>query len=68
LCCHSIFYSFVCTNCRLVQLEITEFIPTLLYFGYTALMVFTFWLVTGTIGFYAAYSFIRRIYAAIKID
>ena len=51
-----------------LQLEITEFIPTLLYFGYTALMIFTFWLLTGTIGFYAAYSFIRKIYAAIKID
>ena len=31
-------------------------------------MVFTFWLLTGTIGFYAAYFFIRKIYAAIKID
>ncbi|KAI0240056.1 Transmembrane 9 superfamily member 4 [Lamellibrachia satsuma] len=50
------------------KLEITEFTPTLLYFGYTMLMVFTFWLVTGTIGFYAAYFFIRRIYGAIKID
>ena len=50
------------------QLEITEFIPTLLYFGYTMLMVFTFWLVTGTIGFYAAYIFIKKIYSAIKID
>jgi transmembrane 9 superfamily protein 2/4 len=50
------------------QLEITEFIPTLLYFGYTMLFVFTFWLLTGTIGFYAAYFFIRKIYAAIKID
>lgn len=50
------------------QLEITEFIPTLLYFGYTGLMVLTFWLLTGTIGFYAAYFFIRKIYAAIKID
>ena len=51
-----------------LQLEITEFIPTLLYFGYTGLMVFSFWLLTGTIGFYAAYFFIRKIYAAIKID
>ena len=50
------------------QLEITEFIPTLLYFGYTSLMVFTFWILTGTIGFYAAYFFIRKIYGAIKID
>jgi transmembrane 9 superfamily protein 2/4 len=58
---YSVFYFFT-------KLEITEFIPTLLYFGYTALMVFTFWLLTGTIGFYAAYFFIRKIYAAIKID
>ncbi|CAH1105050.1 unnamed protein product [Psylliodes chrysocephalus] len=49
-------------------LEITEFIPTLLYIGYTGLMVFTFWLLTGTIGFFAAYAFVRKIYAAVKID
>ncbi len=45
-----------------------EFIPSLLYFGYTTLMVLSFWLLTGTIGFYAAYVFIRKIYAAVKID
>ncbi|KAJ9600211.1 hypothetical protein L9F63_009493 [Diploptera punctata] len=50
------------------KLEITEFIPTLLYFGYTAIMVLTFWLLTGTIGFFAAYAFVRKIYAAVKID
>jgi len=58
---YSIFYF-------MTKLEITEFIPTLLYFGYTSLMVFTFWILTGTIGFYAAYFFIRKIYGAIKID
>ncbi|XP_031838537.1 transmembrane 9 superfamily protein member 4 [Nomia melanderi] len=52
----------------MTKLEITELIPTLLYFGYTALMVLTFWLLTGTIGFFAAYAFIRKIYAAVKID
>ncbi len=51
-----------------VQLEITEFIPTLLYFGYSTVMVFTFWLLTGTIGFYAAYFFISKIYCAIKVE
>ncbi|KAL3196170.1 hypothetical protein MRX96_015576 [Rhipicephalus microplus] len=50
------------------KLEITEFIPTLLYFGYTCIMVLTFWLLTGTIGFYAAYFFLCKIYAAVKID
>ncbi|CAG9099149.1 Transmembrane 9 super member 4 [Plutella xylostella] len=58
---YSIFYFFT-------KLEITEFIPTLLYMGYTGLMVLTFWLLTGTIGFFAAYTFIRKIYAAVKID
>ncbi|XP_047987579.1 transmembrane 9 superfamily member 4 [Leguminivora glycinivorella] len=58
---YSIFYF-------LTKLEITEFIPTLLYIGYTGLMVLTFWLLTGTIGFFAAYTFIRKIYAAVKID
>lgn len=52
----------------LTKLEITEFIPILLYIGYTGLMVMTFWLLTGTIGFFAAYAFIRKIYGAVKID
>lgn len=51
-----------------LQLDIVEFIPSLLYFGYTTLMVLSFWLLTGTIGFYAAYMFVRKIYAAVKID
>ncbi|XP_063003525.1 transmembrane 9 superfamily member 4 [Elgaria multicarinata webbii] len=50
------------------KLDIVEFIPSLLYFGYTALMVLSFWLLTGSIGFYAAYMFVRKIYAAVKID
>ena len=51
-----------------IQLEIEHFIPTLLYFGYTMVMVVGFWLLTATIGFYATYFFIRRIYAAVKQD
>merc|ERR1712179_608358 len=47
------------------KLEIDEFVPTLLYFSYTVIMVVTFWLLTGTIGFYAAYTFIRKIYGAV---
>ena len=43
-------------------------IPTILYFGYTLIIVFTFWILTGTIGFFASFSFIRKIYAQVKID
>jgi transmembrane 9 superfamily protein 2/4 len=50
------------------QLEIVGFIPTLLYFSYSFLMSLAFWLLTGTVGFYAAYAFVCRIYGAVKID
>ena len=50
------------------QLEITELVPMLLYFGYTVITVFGFWLLTGTIGFYSTYFFVRKIYAAVKQD
>jgi len=58
---YSIFYFYT-------KLEIDEFVPTLVYFSYTIMMVVTFWLLTGTIGFYAAFFFIRKIYASVKID
>ncbi|KIH46423.1 endomembrane protein 70 [Ancylostoma duodenale] len=50
------------------KLDIEGFVPTVLYFSYSALMAITFWFLTGTIGFYASYAFLRRIYAAVKID
>ncbi len=50
------------------RLEITEFIPTLLYYSYTLIMVLTVWLLNATVGFYAAYKFLNKIYAAVKID
>lgn len=51
-----------------LQLEIANFISTMLYFGYTLVMVVGFWLLTGTIGFYATYFFICKIYGAVKQD
>ncbi|KAI1724718.1 endomembrane protein 70 domain-containing protein [Ditylenchus destructor] len=50
------------------KLNIIGFVPTLLYFTYSSLIALTFWILTGTIGFYAAYFFLRRIYGAVKID
>lgn len=58
---YSIFY-------YLTKLEVDDAVSTILYFGYTALMVFGFWILTGTIGFHASYWFVRKIYGSIKID
>ena len=69
-CIHSMPFEDITKRLHLffLQLEIEDFVPTLLYFGYTLIMVFSFWLLTGTVGFFATYSFVRHIYAAVKID
>lgn len=62
---HMFFYSIFYF---MTKLQITEAVPILLYFGYTGIMVVTFWLLTSTIGFFSSYFFIKKIYSAIKID
>ena len=50
------------------RLNIEGFVSTLLYFMYTGLACCTYGLATGTIGWIAAYAFIRRIYGGVKVD
>lgn len=50
------------------KLQIHQFVPSLLFFGYMLLTAFTFALLTGTIGFLASLIFVRTIYSAIKIE
>ncbi|XP_017785554.1 PREDICTED: transmembrane 9 superfamily member 2 [Nicrophorus vespilloides] len=57
-CCHY-FYS---------KLQIEGAASVFLYFGYTLIMVFLFNLLTGTIGFFACFWFIRKIYSVVKVD
>ncbi|PIO67006.1 endomembrane protein 70 [Teladorsagia circumcincta] len=50
------------------KLAITGVVSTILYFSYTAIFVFMFFLMTGTIGFLATYYFMHKIYASVKVD
>jgi len=50
------------------QLDITGFVPTLLYFTYMLVFATLFFLITGTIGFYSCHWFVWTIYSAIKVD
>lgn len=50
------------------KLDISEFIPTLIFFVYSLMMSFTVFLLCGTIGFYFSYVFVNKIYSAVKID
>eukprot|EP01025_Chloroclados_australasicus_P056743 TRINITY_DN70596_c0_g1_i1.p1 TRINITY_DN70596_c0_g1~~TRINITY_DN70596_c0_g1_i1.p1 ORF type:complete len:675 (+),score=56.16 TRINITY_DN70596_c0_g1_i1:113-2026(+) len=50
------------------KLDIDNTIAMLMYFGYMFIISIGFFCLTGTIGFYACYTFVRTIYAAVKID
>lgn len=63
------FYLFVyCVHYFMSKMSISGFVSTLLYFGYTLIMVFLFFLLTGTVGFFACFWFVRRIYSSVKVD
>lgn len=50
------------------KLQIEDAASAFLYFGYTTIMVFLFNLLTGSIGFFACFWFIRKIYSVVKVD
>jgi len=45
-----------------------QVVPAILYFSYMAIVSYSFFCLTGAIGFYACYIFVRKIYSAVKID
>lgn len=58
---YSIFYYFN-------RLEVSGFVPALVYFVYSFLMCGIYSLCVGSIGFFATLIFLRKIYGAIKVD
>ncbi|XP_053435548.1 transmembrane 9 superfamily member 2-like [Nycticebus coucang] len=50
------------------KLQITGIASTILYFGYTMIMVLIFFLFTGAVGFFSCFWFITKIYTVLKVD
>uniref|UniRef100_A0A5B6YPT0 Transmembrane 9 superfamily member n=1 Tax=Davidia involucrata TaxID=16924 RepID=A0A5B6YPT0_DAVIN len=50
------------------KLEITKPVSGVLYFGYMLIASYGFFVLTGTIGFFACFLFTRLIYSSVKID
>lgn len=50
------------------KLDITHKIAMTMYFGYMFIVSYGFFCLTGTMGFYATYWFVNKIYSSIKID
>ncbi|KAF9133703.1 hypothetical protein BGX30_012194 [Mortierella sp. GBA39] len=49
-------------------LHIKSFTSVVLYFGWTAIMSIMFFVLSGAIGFFSTFAFVRKIYGSIKID
>lgn len=50
------------------RLQITNAVSGMLFFGYMFIVSYAFFVLTGTIGFYACLWFTRLIYSSVKID
>lgn len=53
---------------NLTELEMHGLVPMLIYFGYMFIISFTFFLITGTIGYFSCFWFNYQIYSSIKVD
>ncbi|KAF9434223.1 hypothetical protein BGZ76_008362 [Entomortierella beljakovae] len=49
-------------------LQIGSFTSMVLYFGWTGIMSLMFFVLSGSIGFFSTFLFVRKIYGSIKID
>ncbi|AEO70706.1 79eed380-437c-4c27-8b7b-a8de1ccdb43b [Thermothielavioides terrestris] len=50
------------------KLSLGGFAGSVLYIGYSLLISFLFFILTGSIGFFSSWLFVRKIYSSIKID
>ncbi|KAL2256303.1 hypothetical protein VTK26DRAFT_1875 [Humicola hyalothermophila] len=50
------------------KLSLSGLTGSVLYIGYSALISFLVFILTGSIGFFASWLFVRKIYSSIKID
>ncbi|XP_065575897.1 transmembrane 9 superfamily member 2-like isoform X2 [Artemia franciscana] len=65
----TVFYLFAyCIHYYMTKLNIDPGASSFLYFGYTFIMVALFFIMTGTIGFFACFWFVRKIYSVVKVD
>eukprot|EP01120_Amphizonella_sp_Union-15-10_P014699 TRINITY_DN7228_c0_g1_i1.p1 TRINITY_DN7228_c0_g1~~TRINITY_DN7228_c0_g1_i1.p1 ORF type:complete len:662 (+),score=122.37 TRINITY_DN7228_c0_g1_i1:63-1988(+) len=50
------------------SLDISNFVSFVIYFGFSFIMCFGFFVLTGAVGFYSCYFFVRKIYGNLHVD
>ncbi|XP_063967013.1 transmembrane 9 superfamily member 2-like [Lytechinus pictus] len=64
----AIYFAIYCIHYFASKLTLHGWASTVLYFGYTAIMVILFFLFCGTMGFFACFWFVTKIYGSVKVD
>jgi len=64
----AVYFFVYCIHYFFSKLSIEGAASTILYFGYTFLLAFIFFLFTGTIGFLSTFWFVSKIYSVVKVD
>ncbi|XP_072180316.1 transmembrane 9 superfamily member 2-like [Diadema setosum] len=64
----AVYFFIYCIHYFASKLMIQGLASTILYFGYTAIMVVLFFLFCGTMGFFACFWFVTKIYSSVKVD
>eukprot|EP01121_Diplochlamys_sp_Union-15-3_P010254 TRINITY_DN2867_c0_g2_i1.p1 TRINITY_DN2867_c0_g2~~TRINITY_DN2867_c0_g2_i1.p1 ORF type:complete len:615 (-),score=63.94 TRINITY_DN2867_c0_g2_i1:9-1853(-) len=63
------FYVFLFTiHFLITRLQITHFTSVVLYLGYSFMVCFAFFVITGSIGFFSCYYFVQTIYAGVSTE
>uniref|UniRef100_A0A0N5AMH5 Transmembrane 9 superfamily member n=1 Tax=Syphacia muris TaxID=451379 RepID=A0A0N5AMH5_9BILA len=63
-----LYFFIYCVHYFTAKLTITGMIATILYFSYTSIIVFMFFLATGAVGFLSTFYFVEKIYGSIKVN
>eukprot|EP00217_Crustomastix_stigmatica_P010071 CAMPEP_0183796094 /NCGR_PEP_ID=MMETSP0803_2-20130417/8158_1 /TAXON_ID=195967 /ORGANISM="Crustomastix stigmata, Strain CCMP3273" /LENGTH=637 /DNA_ID=CAMNT_0026040699 /DNA_START=40 /DNA_END=1953 /DNA_ORIENTATION=+ len=50
------------------KLDITRTVSGVMYFGYMAIVSYAFFIITGTVGFYSCFIFVRVVFSSVKVD
>ncbi|KAK7090811.1 transmembrane 9 superfamily member 2-like [Littorina saxatilis] len=64
----AVYFFVYCIHFYFTKLEMQGSASGFLYFGYTFIIVFCFFLLTGTIGFFSCFWFVTKIYSVVKVD
>lgn len=64
----AVYFFIYCIHFYFTKLEMVGSASGFLYFGYTFIIVFLFFMLTGSIGFFACFWFVTKIYSVVKVD